>query len=97
MRIHTLALAIVAATSLAACQKQPSPETATPAPQPTATTAPAPGITPPPATSVPGPVAGTRLTEPYVRMAARDAYFWAWPMVNIYNRRLGFKDLPGPG
>ncbi|RDY67757.1 DUF1254 domain-containing protein [Lysobacter soli] len=97
MRIHTLALAIVAATSLAACQKQPSPDAATPAPQPTAATAPAPAATPTPAPAVPGPVAGTRLTEPYVRMAARDTYFWAWPMVNIYNRRLGFKDLPGPG
>jgi hypothetical protein len=21
-------------------------------------------------------------------MVARDAYFWAWPMVNIYNKRL---------
>lgn len=30
-------------------------------------------------------------------MVARDAYFWAWPMVNIYNRRLKFKDLPEPG
>ncbi|HEY1141403.1 MAG TPA: DUF1254 domain-containing protein [Lysobacter sp.] len=50
---------------------------------------------PPP--TVPGPVAGTRLTEGYVRTVARDVYFWAWPMVNIYNRRLGFKDLPGPG
>jgi hypothetical protein len=24
-------------------------------------------------------------------MVARDAYCWAWPMVNIYNRRLAFK------
>ncbi len=44
-----------------------------------------------------GPVKGTRLTEAYVRMVARNAYFWAWPMVNIYNRRLKFKDLPEPG
>lgn len=49
------------------------------------------------AEQVPGPVAGTRLTEPYVRMVAREAYFWAWPMLNIYNRRLAFKDLPEPG
>ena len=27
-------------------------------------------------------------------MVARDAYFWAWPLVNIYNRRLAFKDVP---
>ena len=30
-------------------------------------------------------------------MVARDAYFWAWPMVNMYNRRLAFQDLPEPG
>ncbi|HZF15908.1 MAG TPA: DUF1254 domain-containing protein [Steroidobacteraceae bacterium] len=45
----------------------------------------------------PGPFAGTRITEAYARMVARDAYFWAWPMVNVYNRRLTFKDLPEPG
>lgn len=36
---------------------------------------------------VPGPVAGTRITESYVRLVARDAYFWAWPLVNVYSRR----------
>lgn len=46
------------------------------------------------AAEVPGPVAGTRLTEEYVRMVWRDAYFWAWPMVNIYNRRLTFEKVP---
>ncbi|RAI69477.1 hypothetical protein DOZ80_15155 [Pseudomonas fluorescens] len=49
------------------------------------------------ASPVPGPVAGTKVTEPYVRMLAREAYFWAWPMANIFNRRQAFKDLPGPG
>ena len=44
-----------------------------------------------------GPVAGTRITEAYARMVAREAYFWAWPMLNVYNRRLAFKDLPQPG
>jgi hypothetical protein len=48
-------------------------------------------------TEIPGPVAGTRITEAYARLVARDAYFWAWPMANIYNRRLAFKDLPEPG
>jgi hypothetical protein len=28
---------------------------------------------------------------------ARNAYFWAWPMVNIYNRRLAFDQCPEPG
>lgn len=31
--------------------------------------------------------ARVKITEQYARMVARDAYFWAWPMVNIYNRR----------
>jgi len=30
-------------------------------------------------------------------MVARDAYFWAWPMMNIYNRRLAFKQAPEAG
>lgn len=48
-------------------------------------------------TSPPGPVADTKVTEPYVRMMAREAYFWAWPMANIFNRRQAFKDLSEPG
>lgn len=44
-----------------------------------------------------GPVARTRITEAYARAIMRDAYVWAWPMLNIYNRRLATKDLPGPG
>jgi hypothetical protein len=47
--------------------------------------------------AVPGPVVGTRLTEAYARHVARDAYFWAWPMMNIYNRRLAFKQAPEVG
>ena len=49
------------------------------------------------ATEVPGPVTDARITESYARMVARDAYFWAWPMVNLYNRRLAFKQVPSPG
>jgi hypothetical protein len=30
-------------------------------------------------------------------MVARDTYFWAWPMINVYNRRLTFGKLPEPG
>src|SRR5262245_6495630 len=44
-----------------------------------------------------GPVAGTRITEPYARMVMRDAFFWAWPMINIYNKRLAFAQLPEAG
>jgi hypothetical protein len=46
---------------------------------------------------VSGPVAGTKMTDSYLQMAARNIYFWAWPMTNVYNRRLAFKDLPEPG
>ena len=45
----------------------------------------------------PGPIAGTKITEAYARMIAREAYFWAWPMVNIYNKRLAYKQVPEPG
>src|SRR5215831_11011391 len=31
-----------------------------------------------------------KITEAYARHVAKDAYFWAWPMVNIYSRRLAF-------
>jgi hypothetical protein len=48
-------------------------------------------------TTVPGPVAGIRITEAYARLAARDTYFWAWTLANVFNRRLTFKDLKEPG
>lgn len=38
----------------------------------------------------PGPDASVKITEEYAKLVARDVYFWAWPMVNIYNRRLLF-------
>ena len=47
--------------------------------------------------SIPGPVAGTRITEAYARMVMRDAYFWAWPLINMYNKRLAFEQIPEPG
>jgi hypothetical protein len=37
-----------------------------------------------------GPDSRTKMTDAYVRLVARDAYFWAWPLVNMYNRRLSF-------
>lgn len=46
---------------------------------------------------VPGPMVGTRLTEAYARAVARSLFLWAWPMVNVYNRRIGFATLAGPG
>lgn len=34
------------------------------------------------------PVAGTRITPEYAELVGRDAYFWAWPLINLYIRRL---------
>ncbi len=70
----------------------PAPQAQTPAAAPPAATA-AERTT----AAVPGPVSGTRITEAYARMLARDAYFWAWPMANLYNKRLAFAKTPGPG
>ena len=41
----------------------------------------------------PGPDARVKITAEYAKLVARDAYFWAWPMVNVYNRRLAVKDI----
>ncbi len=49
------------------------------------------------AAGVPGPMPGTRITEEYVRMVGRDAYFWGWPMVNLYSRRLTYAQVPEIG
>lgn len=37
-----------------------------------------------------GPDTRVKITEEYARLVGRDAYFWAWPMVNVFNRRLHF-------
>jgi hypothetical protein len=36
------------------------------------------------------PDATIKITAAYARHVAKDAYFWAWPMVNIYSRRQAF-------
>jgi hypothetical protein len=41
----------------------------------------------------PAPDASVKITPEYARLVARDAYFWAWPMVNMYSRRLAVKDV----
>jgi hypothetical protein len=40
-----------------------------------------------------GPDTRVKITEAYAKLAARNAYFWAWPLVNIFNRRQAFKDV----
>src|SRR5262249_39663181 len=49
----------------------------------------------------PGPDVRVKITEEYARLVARDAYFWAWPLVNVFNRRQFFatvkrKQYQGP-
>ena len=41
-----------------------------------------------PARVPPGPDVHVKITDEYAALVARDAYFWAWPLVNLYNRRL---------
>src|SRR6516164_6257783 len=48
-------------------------------------------------TNIPQPVAGTRMNAAYVQTIARFAYLWAWPMVNMHNRRLLMQKVPQPG
>src|SRR5579862_8851565 len=40
-----------------------------------------------------GPDIRIKITEAYAAHVARDAYFWAWPLVNTYNRRLAFSRM----
>jgi hypothetical protein len=47
--------------------------------------------------SVPGPVPGYNISAEYARLVARQTYFWAWPMVNVYNRLLAMRQVPQPG
>jgi hypothetical protein len=41
----------------------------------------------------PGPDTRVKITEEYAKLVARDVYFWAWPLVNLYNRRLAFSQV----
>jgi len=37
-----------------------------------------------------GPDTRVKITAEYAKLVGKDAYFWSWPLVNIYNRRLAF-------
>jgi len=41
-----------------------------------------------------GPDTQVRLSDAYVRLVARDAFFWTWPIVNVCSRRGAFARLP---
>ena len=43
-----------------------------------------------------GPAPGARFTPDYVSEIARFAYFWAWPLVNVFNRYIAFKRVRRP-
>src|SRR5690242_8727244 len=34
-----------------------------------------------------------KITPEYAKLVGRDAYFWAWPMVNMFNRRVAFTPI----
>lgn len=40
-----------------------------------------------------GPDRRVKITAEYAKLVGKDAYFWSWPMVNIYNRRLAFTPI----
>src|SRR5215813_15473716 len=79
---------VLSVLALTACNSNPPASTAE---QPAAS---APAPAPP---SIPGPVPGTRLDAGYVSQMGRSIYFWAWPMMNIHNRKVTFEKLPGQG
>src|SRR5215469_16906154 len=41
----------------------------------------------------PGPDRRIKITKEYAKHVARDAFFWTWPLVNIYNRRVRAEKL----
>src|SRR5208337_3266432 len=46
------------------------------------------------AAEVSGPVAGTLMTNEYVQMIGRTAYFWGYPIVATSSRRDAFAKAP---
>lgn len=40
---------------------------------------------------------GFRLTDAYITTAGQAAYLWAWPLINMRNRRIVMDKLPAPG
>ncbi len=40
-----------------------------------------------------GPDTRGKITEAYAKLVSRDAYFWGWPLVNIFNRRQALKNV----
>lgn len=61
---------------------------------------PAEGAAPPPAAPpkpLPGTAPNTTFSKEYVQTVARFAFYWAWPLVNSFNRRTALNSVPEPG
>jgi hypothetical protein len=83
---------VAALTTIVGCNSRPSPEAKTDAASPAS-----PASTTASIEKIPGPVPGTRLNAGYVSQMGRSIYFWAWPMMNIHNRKVTFEKLPEQG
>lgn len=43
-----------------------------------------------------GPIPNTNMTPEYIKTLSANIYLWAWPMVNMHNRKLMFEKVPYP-
>jgi hypothetical protein len=84
----------VGAAAAIGCNSAPAPAPAANQPAEGAAPAPAP---PAPAAPLAGTAPNTALTKEYVQMVGHFAYFWAWPLVNSFNRRTALSSVPEPG
>ena len=46
---------------------------------------------------LPGTAPNTIFSKPYIETVARFAFYWAWPMVNSFNRRTALTSVSEPG
>jgi len=83
---------VAAAATAVGCNSEPAPQPAVN--QPAAGASAAPGAQ---AKPLAGTAPNTLLTKEYVQMVGRFAYFWAWPMVNSFNRRTVTTSVPEAG
>jgi hypothetical protein len=90
-----LALGSAAMGAAIGCKSQPTPETQ--ATQPAEGAGANPGTPAPAAKPLAGTAPNTAISKEYAQMVGRFAYFWAWPMVNSFNRRTAMASVPEPG
>jgi hypothetical protein len=92
-RLFLLAGSAAIASATIGCKSQPATEA--PRSQPAEGAAPSPAGKPTEALA--GTAPNTALSKEYVQMVGRFAYFWGWPMVNSFNRRIAMTSVPEPG